>query len=343
MLATNELLVMSTSIPAFVFSLDRFSKTLLKTPFLPSTLPFLWDDRAGRSSTDVACPFRYFLKNGRQNSGSMLKCAGAPWRQPYLLKFRHHGLCISRAENRPFAVCCAEVDYIGKLIINFTIFTVRKSACTSVLNSLLMYLRDILLDFTGLPIDAYGLHDIVTLSMAFSILGVSIPASLKSVVNSLQFPCVNLWTFLTSVNSGRFRMFSIRDLIDECWWGAISSQIRSSPFSSLPYRLEIFEYYCLVVFWKWNNFSSPYSLSLHISWCRTLLLAGSFLGWGQKKSSLVFLACRTMLNNTCILSVWHSHILLPIRDHILLSGAIVWVLFQVIDTALKLRTFQLWM
>lgn len=79
----NEDLATSSSTPAFVFSLDSFSKTVLNTPLLRSTRPFLCDDLAGRSFTWIPCPFRYFVKNGRQSSGTALKYSGAPWRHSH--------------------------------------------------------------------------------------------------------------------------------------------------------------------------------------------------------------------------------------------------------------------
>lgn len=112
--------------------------------------------------------------------------------------------------------------------------TVRNSACTSVLNSFFMFFKDIFREFAGRPLDTHGLHDAVTLFIAFSTFGVSIPGSLNSEASSLQFAFENLCILFTIDISGRFRMLAMSERNVDLLCGTKSSQIRSSPFLSFP-------------------------------------------------------------------------------------------------------------
>lgn len=70
---------MSVDGAAVVLSRVSRDRTVLKTPLLRSTLPFLNDAREGLGRSVLLCANRNSSKNGLQNSGSSLNYFGAPW------------------------------------------------------------------------------------------------------------------------------------------------------------------------------------------------------------------------------------------------------------------------
>lgn len=215
------------------FSFDIFSNIYLKSPLFLSTHLFLFDALAGRSFTDTLFPFRYFTKNGWKNSGSALKYHGASCIHIHTSS----NFIIIFSASLDLMIFCSpkpvpQSDTLRSSRHYLLCLTVMKSAWTSTLKSSLICLRDSFLVYLGRTLFAHGMHGFVTLSMAFRIRVVNIPASSNIPSNSFLFPCIKQCTFLKTLGSGRFIILAINEMIVEFILGSNSTHSRSSPLRS---------------------------------------------------------------------------------------------------------------
>lgn len=121
---------------AMVFSLETRASMELNKPLSRSTLPFLVEHLAGRSSILILCEFMSFFSTGWLNLGSELKYFGAPWCYIYTVPSLLH---ISAAS---FFVIIDLSPYFFPASImfmtsylTFAMYTTRKLACFVSLNS----------------------------------------------------------------------------------------------------------------------------------------------------------------------------------------------------------------